>query len=118
MPRGVSTVVTFVLPTGSPADRSDVRVRLFRSHAADEAAAKEVVRRFDLTDVASRVSAPLYVVAGTRDGLTPSEGGVRIAEEAQGPTVLDVIEDGNHVVNNMPYRYRPQVADWMVEQIG
>lgn len=47
------------------------------------------------------------------DRLTPHTAGVRMAEEASGPTVLDVVDDGNHVVNNMPYRYRPQVADWM-----
>jgi 2,6-dihydroxypseudooxynicotine hydrolase len=28
------------------------------------------------------------------------------------------VEDGNHVVNNRPYRYRPQTADWMAEQLG
>jgi 2,6-dihydroxypseudooxynicotine hydrolase len=22
-------------------------------------------------------------------------------------------EDGNHVCNNIPYKYRPLVADWM-----
>jgi 2,6-dihydroxypseudooxynicotine hydrolase len=67
----------------------------------------------DLDGVAERVLVPIYVVAGTHDGLTPHTGGERMASEAQGPTILDVVEDGNHVVNNMPYRYRPQVADWM-----
>jgi hypothetical protein len=24
-----------------------------------------------------------------------------------------MVEDGTHVANNRPYRYRPQVADWL-----
>jgi fermentation-respiration switch protein FrsA (DUF1100 family) len=63
------------------------------------------------------VTCPLYVVAGTRDRLTPHTAGQRIASEASGPVVLDVVEDGNHVVNNMPYRYRSQTADWLVETL-
>jgi hypothetical protein len=26
--------------------------------------------------------------------------------------------DGNHVCNNLPYRYRPLVGDWMAERLG
>jgi 2,6-dihydroxypseudooxynicotine hydrolase len=25
--------------------------------------------------------------------------------------------DGNHVCNNIPYKYRPLVADWIREQL-
>ena len=28
-----------------------------------------------------------------------------------------MIEDGNHVANNRGYRWRPQSADWMAEQL-
>jgi 2,6-dihydroxypseudooxynicotine hydrolase len=28
-----------------------------------------------------------------------------------------VIEGGNHVVNNLWYRYRDQTADWMAAQL-
>jgi hypothetical protein len=34
-----------------------------------------------------------------------------------GPAELLIIEDGNHVANNRAYRYRPQTADWMAEQL-
>lgn len=90
--------------------RASYRVR---AHLPDDEATSEFVKRFDLAGVVSRVTVPLYVVVGTRDRLTPHTAGIQMAEEASGPTVLDVVEDGNHVVNNMPYRYRPQVADWM-----
>jgi hypothetical protein len=26
--------------------------------------------------------------------------------------------DGNHVCNNIPYKYRPLVADWMRERLA
>ena len=83
-----------------------------RAHLASEEATEAFLVDYDLAGVAERVTCPLYVVAGTKDRLTPASAGERIAAEAQGPVVLDVIEGGNHVVYNMPYRYRPQVADW------
>lgn len=39
------------------------------------------------------------------------------AAEVSGPCVLSVIEGGNHVVNNLWYRYRDQTADWMAVQL-
>jgi hypothetical protein len=27
-------------------------------------------------------------------------------------------EHGNHVVNNIPYAYRPLVADWVADHLG
>jgi 2,6-dihydroxypseudooxynicotine hydrolase len=32
--------------------------------------------------------------------------------------VLDIVKGGNHVVNNLWYRYRDQTADWMAVQLG
>jgi fermentation-respiration switch protein FrsA (DUF1100 family) len=86
-----------------------------RAHLTSEADTEAFLESYDLAGVAERVTCPLYVVAGTKDRLTPASAGERIAAEAQGPVVLDVVEGGNHVVNNMPYRYRPQVADWFVD---
>ena len=41
----------------------------------------------------------------------------RIADEApNGEWVL--FDDGNHVCNNIPYKYRPLVADWMRAKLG
>ena len=42
----------------------------------------------------------------------------QMALAVAGPCVLSVIEGGNHVVNNMWYRYRDQTADWMAVQLG
>jgi len=29
-----------------------------------------------------------------------------------------LFDDGNHVCNNIPYRYRPLAADWLREQLA
>jgi 2,6-dihydroxypseudooxynicotine hydrolase len=29
-----------------------------------------------------------------------------------------LIEDGNHIANNRPYRWRPQCADWLARKLG
>ncbi len=86
-----------------------------RAHLETDEQTTEFIQKLNLDGVAERVEVPLYVVCGTRDRLTPHTAGERMAAEAKGPTVIEVVEDGNHVVNNMPYRYRPQVADWMNE---
>jgi len=86
-----------------------------RSHSQTDEDVREFVGRMDLDGVAGRIAVPLYVVAGDRDRITPHQGAERLAAEAQGPTVLDVVEGGSHVVNNMPFRYRPQTADWLAD---
>lgn len=86
-----------------------------RAHLESEAATEEFLLDYDLAGVAARVTCPTYVVGGTADRLTPPSAAERIAAEVAGPVVLDVVEGGNHVVNNMPYRYRPQVADWFAD---
>jgi superfamily II DNA/RNA helicase len=60
----------------------------------------------------------LNIVAGTKDRLTPASDAQKLADEVSGPCVLSVIEGGNHVVNNLWYRYRDQTADWMATQLG
>jgi 2,6-dihydroxypseudooxynicotine hydrolase len=27
-------------------------------------------------------------------------------------------DEGNHVCNNIPYKYRPLTADWLAEKLG
>ncbi|HUF81331.1 MAG TPA: prolyl oligopeptidase family serine peptidase, partial [Burkholderiales bacterium] len=89
-----------------------------RSHSADEAQARERANRFTLKNIADRIECPLFVIAGGLDRLCPPEDARRLAAEARGPVKLLVIEDGNHVAHNRPYRYRPQSADWMAERLG
>lgn len=84
-----------------------------RSHSADEDAARAVAARMSLDGIATQIRCPLYVVGGRLDRVLPPDHARRLADAASGEVVLNMVEDGTHVVNNRPYKYRPQSADWM-----
>lgn len=88
-----------------------------RLKVANEEEAIRRLQQFNLEGVAEKVTCPLLVIQGRRDRLVPPEQGERIAAEA--PTAeLWLFEDGNHVCNNIPYKHRPQQADWMREKLS
>lgn len=89
-----------------------------RSHSRSEAEAKEKARGLSLKGIGQRIECPIYIVAGGLDRLCPPEDAKRLAGEVRGPVEYLLIEDGNHVAHNRPYRYRPQTADWMAKQLG
>lgn len=89
-----------------------------RAHAAGEDEAIRIGRTLTLKGVASKITCPLYLVAGKLDRIVPWQDAERVAREAKGPVELVVIEDGNHVANNRVYKYRTQSADWMAQQLG
>jgi 2,6-dihydroxypseudooxynicotine hydrolase len=43
---------------------------------------------------------------GKMDRLIPWQDTQRLANEASGPVELMIVEDGNHIANHRPYRYR------------
>jgi len=100
--------------------RPQMNVEAFRVRAkcADLEEAGKVALRFSLAGIARNITCPIYIVAGTKDRLTPHTHAEKLAAEVSGPRVLSVIEGGNHVVNNLWYRYRDQTADWMAHQLG
>jgi dienelactone hydrolase len=100
--------------------RPVINVETFRvrSKSANLEQAGKVAVRMSLKGIAKNITCPIYIVAGTKDRLTPHTGAEKLAAEVSGPCVLSVIEGGNHVVNNYWYRYRDQTADWMAAQLG
>src|SRR5216683_4308750 len=88
-----------------------------RLKAASEDAAFVQLQRFNLRGVAEKVKCPLLVIQGRRDRLVPAAQGERIAAEAGAVAELWMFEDGNHVCNNIPFKHRPQQADWMHKQL-
>jgi dienelactone hydrolase len=89
-----------------------------RSHSKTLEEAREVAKTLTLEGVARNITCPLYVVGGELDHLTPPHNAQRIAAEASGPTVLNIVKGGNHVVNNRRYMYQTQTADWLAAQLG
>jgi dienelactone hydrolase len=84
--------------------------------ATDEAEAERLARRLDLGPVLPRLRQPLLVIFGKLDRLIPWRQAERVAVEAP-DAELAMLEDGNHVCNNMPYRYQPLAADWTRERL-
>ena len=106
--------------SGSFEGRPIINVETFRvrSHSANLDAASKVAVRMSLQGIARNITCPIYILAGTKDRLTSPDQAEKLAAEVSGPCVLSVIEGGNHVVNNLWYRYRDQTADWMAIQLG
>jgi hypothetical protein len=48
----------------------------------------------------------------------PLENAHRLHAAASGPKELVILEGGNHVCNNMPYRYRPLVGDFLAKHLS
>jgi len=80
--------------------------------ASSEAEARERAHELNLAGVAERIEQPCLVITGRHDRLIPWEDTKRIADEAPNATWV-LFDDGNHVCNNIPYKYRPLVGDWM-----
>ncbi len=89
-----------------------------RLKVRDEAEARAALQNFTLEGVMQKVRCPLLVIMGRLDRVVPSEEADRMAATAGGETELWMFEDGNHVCNNIPYKYRPQQADWMQRRLS
>jgi dipeptidyl aminopeptidase/acylaminoacyl peptidase len=89
-----------------------------RLNASHEADARSRLQQFDLHGVMKRVACPLLIIMGRLDRLFPPEDAERMAAEAGGAPELWLFEEGNHACNNIPYKYRPQQADWMRSKLG
>jgi 2,6-dihydroxypseudooxynicotine hydrolase len=81
----------------------------------DEARAKAL--ELDLAPVIGELDRPGLMVTGRLDRVIPWEQTKRIADEVPATTFV-LYDEGNHVCNNIPYKYRPLVADWLRKELG
>lgn len=89
-----------------------------RSHSADLETARRRAAALSLEGVANRIRQPFLVVFGKEDRLIPFGQAERLyAEISSADKRLEMYEHGNHVVNNLPYAYRPLVADWVADHL-
>ena len=89
-----------------------------RSHSPDVSTARERARALSLAGVAERIEMPFLVVFGKQDRLIPYQDAERLYAELRSKDKhLEMYDGGNHVVNNMPYAYRPLVADWVADHL-
>lgn len=67
---------------------------------------------------AERVRVPVLQVYGAQDPASPPAEAERTAAVLGGPNRIVVFDEGVHVSNNVPYRSRTLVADWLAETLG
>jgi 2,6-dihydroxypseudooxynicotine hydrolase len=79
--------------------------------------AREKAAALDLADAAPRIDQPMLVITGKLDRLIPWQQSERIATAAPNAEWV-LFEEGNHVCNNIPYKYRPLTADWLAEHLA
>lgn len=102
-------------------DRLPVSVKdtlAFGMGVASHAAARERASEFTLAGALKGLTASFLIVHSGRDTVVPVEESERIRAEASGPTELVVFPEGNHVCDNIPYKVRPLMADWMAHALG
>jgi 2,6-dihydroxypseudooxynicotine hydrolase len=114
--------------SGGGYDRSGMRESVLRGDAfqtarlhhlfkiADRGQLLDVLARCTLEGMARDIRCPLLICHGTKD-MVPMESAQRLYDEAAGPKQLLVLEGGNHVSNNMPYRYRPAAWDFLQREL-
>ena len=117
--------VKAVVPIGGPYNFGDCWDQLpqltretFTHHSgsADEEEGREKALMLDLAGVAEKIAQPMLVVFGKLDRLIPWQQAEQLAAEAPNAELV-MYPDGNHVCNNLPFKYRPLVGDWMGEKL-
>jgi 2,6-dihydroxypseudooxynicotine hydrolase len=85
--------------------------------AADLDETRRKASELDLSEAAPLIDQPLLVITGKLDRLIPWEQTKKIADTAPNAEFV-MFDEGNHVCNNIPYKYRPLTADWLKEQLS
>jgi dienelactone hydrolase len=67
--------------------------------------------------LAEKMTCPILIVFGAGDRIVPPSEGELLAKAAGGPVDFVVYPEGNHVCFNIPYKFRPLTADWLVEKL-
>jgi 2,6-dihydroxypseudooxynicotine hydrolase len=100
-------------------DRPSLTKETFVHHsgARDLEEAKAIANTLTLADVLPKVAQPFLVIFGRLDRLIPYQHAERVAAEAPNAELV-MYPEGNHVCNNIPYKYRPLAGDWMAERLA
>lgn len=77
----------------------------------------EITDQMSLRDDIQNLTAPSLQITGKNDHIIPPAQTERIATRAPNGEYI-LYEAGNHVCNNIPYKYRPLAASWMQEKLS
>ncbi|WP_439632081.1 alpha/beta hydrolase family protein [Shinella sp.] len=92
--------------------------KVYQDNMSFALGAKDVVEsagRFTLVGTDSPAF-PALVLHGGRDKIFPPSEAQKCADFCRAGAELHVFPTGNHVCNNIPWLYRPLVADWLADR--
>jgi dipeptidyl aminopeptidase/acylaminoacyl peptidase len=90
----------------------------YHSGATSDEEAEARACKLSLDGAAQKIEQPLLIIHGKLDKLIPWEQAHKIVDAVGKNAELAMFADGNHVCNNIPYKYRPLTADWLKEKLG
>lgn len=111
--RAVFPCYSWYSPAGRYAKGHPVSQAGVRQYMGEDPPA--VQDRITLEGVLGDVTVPVLQIYGGLDRLSPPEQAYRIERELAGPCTTVVHEDAVHVGNNVPYKARAALADWLRE---
>lgn len=83
-----------------------------------EAEARELAKKLTLAGVAGEIQCPLLIVHGAKDTLLSLDQADRLAAATTCPTELLVYPEGNHSCQNIVYKVRPAIGDWLAGHLA
>ncbi len=89
-----------------------------RSKSGSAEQARQRAAELTMAGRASRITAPILIVAGQRDRIFPWTDAQRLASETGDNAELLLLGEGNHGCANVPYQHRYYSADWMASQLA
>jgi 2,6-dihydroxypseudooxynicotine hydrolase len=113
--RAVVSISSWYTPAGRFETMEPLsRVGQYQHLGPDPAAVMESIT---LAGAADQATVPLLQVYGGLDPGSPPAIAEKVAAEYGGPVTTLIFEDGVHIVNNVWYKARPAVADWLADTL-
>lgn len=111
--RAAFSVSSWYTPAGRFATMEPLtKTGQYQHLGSDPAATMESIT---LAGAAEKVTIPLLLVYGGDDPASPPRHGELIAAAVAGPVTTVVYDEGVHIVNNVWFKARPLIADWLAD---
>ncbi len=113
--RAVVSISSWYTPAGRFATMEPLtQLGQYQYLGADPAALMESIT---LQGVLDGVSVPVLQVYGELDAMSPPSNAEKIAAELPGATTTVIYPDGVHILNNVWFKARPMVGDWLAQTL-
>lgn len=78
--------------------------------------ARELAQEYTLAPCIKKAKAPFLIIHGGLDRDAPPESPKRIVDDSRGGGKFVVFPEGIHMCHNIPYKVKPLIADWLMDQ--